>query len=284
GTPGVLLFDCDDILRWQYRGVWLSLRDPALAAASDADIWECPQLVTTGDRAAVLLSLNHSGVTGRVVVTVGRLEDGAEGVPSFTAATAGPYDTGTHLFAPQVLLDDGTGGGPLLLGWVRDDDPGLDHDLPDEAVVGCLSLPRRVSVENGRLVTRPDPALRRLLRPAARLGPGEHRLDATCRVGVESPAALARGAPGVLLDPVGLDLGGAPAGTEIWVDGPVVEVYPGDGSAPATFRHPAARLHGRRERGGPVPEPWTLRVPEGAAVTVAPVGPPRPGSVLPAGR
>ncbi|MGL5819729.1 MAG: glycoside hydrolase family 32 protein [Phycicoccus sp.] len=272
GTPGVLLFGCDDVLHWEYRGVWLSLRDSALAAGSDADIWECPQLVTTGDEAAVLLSLNHSGVTGRVVVAVGRLGAGVGGIPSFEADSAGPYDTGTHLFAPQVLLDDGTGEGPLLVGWVRDDDPGREHGLPDEAVVGCLSLPRRVSVDGGRLVTRPDPALRRLLGPAVPLGPGEHLLEATCRVEIGRSSAHARVGDGLILDPVGLDLGGAPPGTQVWVDGPVVEVYPGDGSAPATFRRPAV-LPEDPDRARPAVDPWMLRVPETAVVTVAPVVP-----------
>lgn len=251
GTPGVLLFSCDDVLRWEYRGVWLSLRDAPLTDASDADIWECPQLVVAGDEAAVLLSLNRSGVPGRVVVAVGRLTGGPDDLPAFRPESVAPCDTGTHLFAPQVLADDGTGAGPLLFGWVREEDPGRAHGLPDDALVGCLTLPRRLALDGGRLTTRPDDAVRHLRGAAAPLAPGGHPLSAACCIRVE------RSVPGLVLGPVGLDLGDAPAGTEVWVDGPVVEVYPGDGTAPATLRHP--------------PAAWTLHVPDGAAVTLAAV-------------
>lgn len=229
GTPAVLLFSCDDLLAWEYRGVWLSGADPVLSRALPADVWECPQLAVRDGRAALVLSLHDAGVLGQVVACAGEVVDDG-GLPRFVPQEVGVLDTGTDFYAPQLAVDEDEGGGWWLMGWVRDEHP----DLTATDHAGCLTLPRRLLLgDEGsghagdvpRLVL--DPAFPRALvtgDPAPARGPlsGRWQVD----VG-PAGAVLRHGALGSRT---------MVAGTTLFVDGPVLEIYP-PGEAPATFRH-----------------------------------------------
>ncbi|MEP6629900.1 MAG: glycoside hydrolase family 32 protein [Lapillicoccus sp.] len=220
--PALLLWSCDDLDAWRFEQVWLTPSDLVLRALGDADIWECPQLVEVDGSWVLVVSLWKAGTLDRAVYAVGSLVDDG-GRPRFVARGAGVVDAGTVCYAPQVL-SDAPGGGPLLLGWAREDDP-VDAPAPD-AVAGCLTLPRRLRLDGDRLVSDLEPAVRRLV--------GDH-------VEVEPDGVLPPAAHLLADAPVTLVGAGATiavvAGSEVWLDDDVVEVYPATGP-PETYRDP----------------------------------------------
>ena len=252
GEPAVLLFGLADPWRWDYLGVWLTPSSaPVLQRARPSDVWECPQLVPVGQRWVLLISLHDRGVLGPVVACVGDLVDDA-GLPRFVPERLDLLDTGNTFYAPQAVLDGGDG--PWVMGWARqeglapgtDDGQGRDH-------AGCLTLPRRLVLRDGRACLVLDPAVRSLLTEhGAPLARGRHELLGAGRASVDGAARLEHR----VLDTLAL-----PPGSEVWVDADVVEVYPGDGSTASTWRSA---------------EPWTLVVGESRATWsgVSPAAPP----------
>ncbi len=252
-TPAALLFDASDIDEWTYHGVWLTGADPGAAGTPEADIWECPQLVVDGDRAALLVSLQAAGELKEVVALVGDLHPHPDGMPRLRARTWHRTDRSTDCYAPQVLDQ---APAPLLLGWVRQQDrPGPGR------LAGCLTLPRRLHLTGDRLLITRHPATDALLHHApevllpAGAGTAAYRLDLPPRAVVQ-----------VIDAPPGATLGlhpdrGAPVqlaagpGTQTWLDGEVLESYPGDHDIPTTVRCDDTVS-------------WRLTVPAGVSVRV----------------
>lgn len=245
GSPAVLLFNRDDETAWTYEGLFATAADPAFGAADPADIWECPQLVRVDGRWVLILSLQHRGVLGRVVAVVGDVET-VDGRPRFVAERVGVLDEGNDFYAPQVTDADGR---PLLLGWVRQ--PDQDPAVSDHA--GCMTLPRRLSLRDGAVTSAVDPCAAGALIQGSRAWDG--------------PGSLAGKHAWVVVDGDGARLVNDEFGTvvvesgaEIWVDGPVLELYPRDG-VPAVWRSDAG---------------WHLDAPDGVRVSISEVAPSTP--------
>lgn len=208
GTPAVLLFDAEDLLAWDYVGIFAAARDDeVLAQAGPADVWECPQLARLpGGEVALVLSLHDEGrLTGAVAVT-GELVDEA-GHPRLLPRQVQPLDAGTSFYAPQVADDPDEG--VWLMGWVREDgDPTGETDQ-----AGCLTLPRRLVPHRS----------------------GGCRLELDPRVAAGLPATLETAAAQVISHP---ELGQVelPPGSRVYVDADVTEIYPA-GGVPVTTRH-----------------------------------------------
>lgn len=218
GRAAVLLFSCDDPHDWRYGGVWLDGHDELLALVADADIWECPQLVRLGSDAVLVLSLQTDGRLEGVAQVVGRLHaDPRTGLPQLVPRSGGSFDHGPDLYAPHLVQDGAHGA--LLFGWVRQDDAA--DDAPQDAVAGCLTFRRRMSLDRGRVVVSPDPALAALVGPEA-VVPQDRLQDRRLAL-PEQARARVRGAGGLALvaDDVRLELDDC----EVWVDGPVAEVF-----------------------------------------------------------
>ncbi len=256
GTPAVLLYSCDDILAWRFEEVWLSHRDVLLRDGAPADIWECPQLGWADGVPILLLSLQLDGKLGDVVAAVGTVTEDGEGRPRFAVEGVQRIDDGTSFYAPQLVQD---GASPLMFGWVRE----AAHAPGGRTVAGCLTLPRRLSVVDGRVRVRADDAVAVLAAPGggAMLEPGEHLLPEVARLEVVDSGASGQG---WLLsgadEPVAAPL---PDGTTIWLDVDVAEVYPGDGGMPMTLRRKDPR--------------WRLAVPADGRAVVSAVVPPSRG-------
>lgn len=221
GEPAVLVFNRDDETAWSYEGLLIDDPHGILAAADPADIWECPQLVRLGGRWTLILSLQLDGNLGRVVGVVGDLEL-FDGRPRFVPERLNVIDGGNSFYAPQVTVADGS---PLMFGWVRQDDQ--DPSVTDQA--GCLTLPRRLFLQNMVVSSTVD-----AVAAAALLGPARSVLHTRESLAGRSGRLVVQGAGARLLhnDLGELELSG---GTEIWIDGPVLEVYPSRG-VPSTWR------------------------------------------------
>lgn len=276
GTAAVLLYSCDDMLDWHFEEVWLAAREePLLRAGAPADIWECPQLVWADGVPVLVLSLQLDGQLGDVVAAVGEVAD-RDGRPRFAVSSVERLDTGNCFYAPQLVQD---GASPLMFGWARQEPLDTSELGEGPHTAGCLTLPRRLAIRDGRLVVQLDPAVGLLAAPegtacgeaasqtggsargGARWGVGAHELPGAARFTVT--AAPADGAGWTLRGPSGSHSLRLVPGTAVWVDADVVEVYPGDGAAPQTLR--LADAHGE------------LEVPEGGSLRVSAVVPPTPG-------
>ena len=248
GEPAILLYDVSSPLRWDYLGVWLRA-EGVLADAAPADVWECPQLVPVEDRWVLLLSLHDRGELGPVVACVGDLVE-EDARPRFVPERLDLLDAGNCFYAPQAALDGEAD--PWVMGWAREE--AQDPAVRDRA--GCMTLPRRLVLREGRAVLSLDPRVHALVDGS----PGR-TVTGSAEV-LRGAARTTLGGPGVLEHPAfgAVEL---PAGGEVWVDADLVEVYPGDGSPASTWRH---------ER------PWTLRsswpsVTRPARPATAPPGP-----------
>jgi beta-fructofuranosidase len=173
GHAALLLYTVDDIMDWQYQGIWLTTENPVAAAFTPAEIWECPQLVQVPDSSGatdtwmMMFSLWLSGGAHQHANGVGHLigtlsEDPSTGLPVFAPRTGGQSDLGREFYAPQIVaLEDRA----LLWGWVnegpgRDGRRGRSQDQIDAAGwAGVLTFPRELSVVDGALAVSPAPEI-----------------------------------------------------------------------------------------------------------------------------
>ena len=132
-------------------------------------MWECPHLLTlvdevTGQRRDVLLFCPQ-GVPSEAerfrnahpcCAVVGRLD----GVDFLESGPVQEVDAGFEFYAPQTFAE--TGDRSILLGWMGN---AGEDDQPSGAQgwVHQMTLPRELSLREGRLVQRPVPEVDRLL-------------------------------------------------------------------------------------------------------------------------
>lgn len=245
GTPCVLLFSCDDPYAWQYEGVWLRGDDEVAARIAPADIWECPQLVRFGSTYVLVVSLWVAGDLRDVTYLVGVVEgESSSGLPRFVPASGGLLDHGPDFYAPQII-DDGSAS-PLLFGWIRQQD--APDEAPEDAVAGCLTLPRRLALHGTRMEVLREPALDALAARSVPLpDPGRERPavgSSAQRVALPQLAKIqvSRGTEvslhaGLGEDAPATDLGSDGSDCEVWVDGEVVEIFR-PGTIASTIRQP----------------------------------------------
>ncbi|MBK9138795.1 MAG: glycoside hydrolase family 32 protein [Verrucomicrobia bacterium] len=140
GQAVVSLFEAEnpDLTRWRYRGILFRHPDPTVTNI------ECP-LFFPLDGKFVLITSPHRSCDW----FVGSF-DPDQG--TFAATGQGLVDRG-HFYAPNVLFDNR--GRCVMFGWVNGFKPGKGWN-------GCMTLPRVLTVENGRLVQRPAPELESL--------------------------------------------------------------------------------------------------------------------------
>lgn len=151
-VPLVLLYDADDLDRWQLLGPLLRGDDPVAREHAPGLLWECPQLVAFDGRWVLLLSLWDDSVPGceefgpqRTAWLVGDLVD--DGGLRYVPTGGGSLDDGSALYAPQAVVhDDRT----LVWGWAwegtRSTPPA---DLPPRDWAGILTYPRELRLGAG---------------------------------------------------------------------------------------------------------------------------------------
>ena len=143
-TPAILLFASSDLVHWDYRG-------PLLEEPSDLGIRsvECPDFFPLdGTWVAVGALMSYTDPDGRYQPTRYRLGrwDGTH----FTEEYAGTYDFGGDFYAVQSFEHAGR---RIALGWVSDFYG--EHRPEEDGAYGSFTLPRELSVRDGRLCQRP---------------------------------------------------------------------------------------------------------------------------------
>ncbi len=148
----LLLYESDDLLHWRYRGIMREWENARFA--------ECPSFLRFGEKyllaSSVCMEEGH-----RFSMAVGSFADGR-----FRPEITGEVDKGPDQYAGQVFRDPA--GRALLLSWI----PGWRYAGCREKDIGRMSVPREITLRNGRLcafpaaeiqpfLTEGDPALQR---------------------------------------------------------------------------------------------------------------------------
>ena len=143
-TANLLLYESENLLSWNYRGVMCEWENGIYA--------ECPSLMSNGDgryllTASVCLHSHHY-----FSAMYGSFADG-----KFNIEITGEVDKGPDQYAGQVFRDHK--GRNILISWV----PGWKYAGYRDRDVGCMSIPREMTEKNGRVYGYPVEELRHLL-------------------------------------------------------------------------------------------------------------------------
>lgn len=140
----LLIYESENLLDWEYKGIMYEV--------DNANVTECPSIVRSGDKTLVAMSVltpdNHFFEVG-----VGSFKDG-----KFNREYAYNFDKGPDQYAGQAYNDDK--GRPVILSWI----PGWGYSEFAERSVSCLSLPREMTLRDGKVLAYPIKELQHLLR------------------------------------------------------------------------------------------------------------------------
>jgi beta-fructofuranosidase len=144
--PSARLYRSRDLVRWDHVGSYAAMpSDPEVG-----DVWECPQLLTFGERDVLLVASYRfeGGHTPVVLALTGSRVDG-----QLKPDRIARLDHGPNFYAASVQRDGG-----LLWGWITE---GRDSEWANETDwSGLISLPRTTQLtEEGRLATYPVESL-----------------------------------------------------------------------------------------------------------------------------
>ena len=120
-------------------------------------MWECPDFFSLNGKHVLLVSPMdmlpegfeyHNG--NGTVCMIGRYDEGEK---RFIPEADQAIDYGIDFYAPQTILTQD--GRRIMIGWMQNWDTCKLSGDPDRQWFGQMSLPRELSVRNGRLYQRP---------------------------------------------------------------------------------------------------------------------------------
>lgn len=145
GEASVLLYRSDDLLHWEYMG-------PIFQSRDFGPVPECPDLFELDGKWVLVFSRMDESRASQFIV--GRF-DGA----SFTPESYQIVEKGKDFYAPQTFLDPK--GRRILIGWLH----GWERETPPDAVrAGALTIPREVTLMDGKVHNYPVEEAQALLR------------------------------------------------------------------------------------------------------------------------
>ncbi|MCM1120224.1 MAG: glycoside hydrolase family 32 protein [bacterium] len=151
GCGQILLFESLDGFDWRYKKV--------LAANNDrfGKMWECPDFFSLDGKWVLITSPQdmipegfeyHNG--NGTLCLIGEYDRETE---DFVEQSNQSIDYGIDFYAPQTLL--APDGRRIMIGWMQNWDTCSHRRIHDEAWFGQMSLPRELSIKNGRLYQTP---------------------------------------------------------------------------------------------------------------------------------
>ena len=146
-TGRLLLYKSRDLLQWEYVGV--------MSEWEACKYTECPSFMSAGDK--FLLSASVCPLEARHYFSLmfGSFENDV-----FRVEYAAEVDKGPDQYAGQIFKDHL--GRNLLISWA----PGWKYKGYAPRDVGCMSVPREIKLENGRITAYPVEEVRHLLTDA----------------------------------------------------------------------------------------------------------------------
>lgn len=149
GVGKVLLFVSDDLIHWDFVSILLE-------GSQYGTVIECPDFFALDDRYVLMFS--KMGTVKQATHFVIGSFDGTH----FSPQQHAEIEAGPDFYAPQSFA--APDGRRILIGWMYH----WGKPLPAGAHrAGALSLPRTLSIENGRLLTRPVAEAAALLRSSS---------------------------------------------------------------------------------------------------------------------
>ena len=143
-TARLLLYESDNLFDWKYNGI--------MAEWEHSKYTECPSFMPAGDK--FLLTASVCKEDGHCFsVMYGSFVDG-----KFVLDVEGDVDKGPDQYAGQVFLDHK--GRTILISWI----PGWSYIGYAEKDVGCMSVPRELSLKNGKVYGYPVEEVQHLLK------------------------------------------------------------------------------------------------------------------------
>lgn len=221
-TAVVLSYTSQDLDAWDYEGIVMQRSTTETEPIWTGAMWECPQVFTTGERAAMVTSVWERVVAHYAAYAVGTYEPGR-----FDAENWGRLAYGDSLYAPSLFVD--ADGEQCVIFWMR----GIAD--PDAGWTGAHSIPYRVRVADDAVVAEPHPDVAahraeesdegRIAGLAADIEWETDAGELTISSGGELVARVRREGQIVAVE-VGADTTTLPVsgGTRIIVDGPVLEL------------------------------------------------------------
>lgn len=150
GSGQILLFESKDGFEWNYKKVL------AFNGNRFGKMWECPDFFKLGEKWILITSPQdmlpsgfeyHNG--NGTLCLIGDFDKETE---TFTEQYDQSIDYGIDFYAPQTVLTPD--GRRIMIGWMQNWDT-CDFRAQNVSWFGQMSLPRELSVENGRLYQRP---------------------------------------------------------------------------------------------------------------------------------
>ncbi len=147
----VLLFSSQDGFHWKFESVLME-NDGRLGR-----MWECPDFFLLDNKHVLLVSPMdmlpkgfeyHNG--NGTVCMIGHYDEAKK---RFIPETDQAIDYGIDFYAPQTTLTPD--GRRVMVGWMQNADTCTLSKIPDHKWFGQMSLPRELSVQNGRLFQQP---------------------------------------------------------------------------------------------------------------------------------
>lgn len=143
-TAVLLLYESGDLFHWQYLGVMREWENAKFA--------ECPSFLPFGDKyllsASVCREDSHS-----FSISAGAFENGR-----FVAEITGEVDKGPDQYAGQIFRDPK--GRAILISWM----PGWAYAGYRERDIGCMSVPREITLRDGKICAYPVEEVRPFLK------------------------------------------------------------------------------------------------------------------------
>lgn len=150
GSGQILLYTSEDGFDWKFKKILVSNHNRF------GKMWECPDFFELDGKWVLLTSPQdmlpsgfeyHNG-NGTLCLT----GDFDEETDTFTEEQDQSIDYGIDFYAPQTIL--APDGRRIMIGWMQNWDT-CNLRAPEEPWLGQMSLPRELSVKNGRLYQKP---------------------------------------------------------------------------------------------------------------------------------
>ena len=150
-TPELLFYTSEDGFSWEYKNRAVMNEDYGF-------MWECPDVFTVnGETVAVFSPQGIMEKPQTDLACFGIVDfDNDSCEMKLSKEKMRPVDFGLDYYAPQSFTDKD--GRRVQIGWLRMKKPRTDMNGTEW--IGCYTIPRVVTAENGKIFTRPHPNLR----------------------------------------------------------------------------------------------------------------------------
>ena len=150
GSGAILLYESEDAFHWQYAGVIDACRNEY------GRMWECPdffpldgkQVLLTSPQEMAALGLEFHAGDGTLAL-IGGWDNAAR---KFTRERVQSIDYGIDFYAPQTL--ESGNGRRIMIAWMQNW-TNSNCQPQDARIFGEMTIPRELSVKDGRLVQNP---------------------------------------------------------------------------------------------------------------------------------